>query len=195
MSFSSKLPASWNDRPPPRKVEIDLSSPGLAVLELEKLLFTGKAIISHADEVWPRLYIGDQCSAQNRNDLARHGITHILNAAHSKRHRCPDFYQEMMIIYLGIEANDSCNFDMSVNFQAAADFIHTALSRGGQVLVHCHVGVSRSATLVLAYLMLKQRLTLVEAICAVKENRGVIPNRGFLRQLICLDKQLFGTRK
>lgn len=62
----------------------------------------------------------------------------------------------------------------------------------GIVLVHCHVGVSRSATLVLAYLMLKQNLTLVDAICAVKENRGVIPNRGFLRQLIKLDSQLFG---
>lgn len=60
MSYTSKLPASWNDKPPSRKVEIDLSSPGLAVFELERLLFTGKAIISHADEVWPRLYIGDQ---------------------------------------------------------------------------------------------------------------------------------------
>lgn len=65
----------------------------------------------------------------------------------------------------------------------------------GKVLVHCHVGVSRSATLVLAYLMLKQNLTLVEAICAVKESRGVIPNRGFLRQLIKLDEQLFGKHR
>lgn len=62
----------------------------------------------------------------------------------------------------------------------------------GKVLVHCQVGVSRSATLVLAYLMLKQNLTLVEAVCAVKDKRGVIPNRGFLRQLIKLDGQLFG---
>ncbi|XP_077378696.1 dual specificity protein phosphatase 26-like [Festucalex cinctus] len=193
MSFTSKLPAFWNDKPPPRKVDIDLSSPGLAVFELERLLFTGKAIISHADEVWPRLYIGDQHSAENRSDLSRHGITHILNAAHSKRQGCPDIYQGLKITYMGIQAHDSCNFDMSVNFQPAADFIHRALSRGGHVLVHCHVGVSRSATLVLAYLMLKQRLTLVEAICAVKENRGVIPNRGFLRQLIRLDRQLFGT--
>ena len=60
MSYSSRLPASWNDTLPARKVEIDLSSPGLAVCELERLLFTGKAIISHADEVWPKLYIGDQ---------------------------------------------------------------------------------------------------------------------------------------
>lgn len=60
MSYTSKLPVWWNAEPPPRKLEIDLSSPGLAVFELEKLLYTGKAIISHADEVWPRLYIGDQ---------------------------------------------------------------------------------------------------------------------------------------
>ncbi|GAA6220899.1 dual specificity protein phosphatase 26-like [Lates japonicus] len=193
MSYTSKLPASWNDKPPPRKVEIDLSSPGLAVFELERLLFTGKAIISHADEVWPRLYVGDQHSAENVADLYKHRITHILNAAHSKRRGQPDIYENMRITYMGIEAHDSCGFDMSVNFQAAADFIHRALSRGGKVLVHCHVGVSRSATLVLAYLMLKQNLTLVEAICAVKDNRGVIPNRGFLRQLIKLDGQLFGT--
>ncbi|XP_054867064.1 dual specificity protein phosphatase 26-like [Amphiprion ocellaris] len=192
MSYTSKLPASWNDDPPPRKVEIDLSSPGLAVFELERLLFTGKAIISHADEVWPRLYIGDQDSAENGPDLSMHRITHILNAAHSKRRGQPTIYEGMRITYMGIEAHDSCDFDMSVNFQAAADFIHRALSRGGKVLVHCHVGVSRSATLVLAYLMLKQDLTLVEAICAVKDKRGVIPNRGFLRQLIKLDGQLFG---
>ncbi|KAG7489409.1 dual specificity protein phosphatase 26-like [Solea senegalensis] len=195
MSYTSKLPASWNDRPPPRKVEIDLSSPGLAVVELEKLLFTGKAIISHADEVWPRLYIGDQHSAENKADLCSHRITHVLNAAHSQRRGQAHVYDNMMITYMGIEAHDSCNFDMSVNFQAAADFIHSALSRGGCVLVHCHVGVSRSATLVLAYLMLKQNLSLVEAICAVKENRGVIPNRGFLRQLIRLHVQLFGKHQ
>uniref|UniRef100_A0A7N8YKE7 Dual specificity protein phosphatase n=1 Tax=Mastacembelus armatus TaxID=205130 RepID=A0A7N8YKE7_9TELE len=174
-------------------MEIDLSSPALAVFELERLLFTGKAILSHTDEVWPRLYIGDQHSAQNRADLSMHGITHILNAAHSKYRGTPDMYENMKITYMGIEAHDSCDFDMSVNFQAAADFIHRALSSGGKVLVHCHVGVSRSATLVLAYLMLRQHLTLVEAICAVKDNRGVIPNRGFLRQLIKLDTQLFGT--
>lgn len=32
---------------------------------------------------------------------------------------------------MGIEAHDIGTFDMSVNFQAAADFIHRALDRGG----------------------------------------------------------------
>lgn len=62
--------------------------------------------------------------------------------------------------------------------------------RTGKILVHCAVGVSRSATLVLAYLMLYHRLTLVEAIKKVKDHRGIIPNRGFLRQLLALDRRL-----
>nr|KAF6373496.1 dual specificity phosphatase 26 [Pipistrellus kuhlii] len=62
---------------------------------------------------------------------------------------------------------------MSIHFQTAADFIHRALSLpGGKILVHCAVGVSRSATLVLAYLMLYHHLTLVEAIKKVKDHRG-----------------------
>nr|KAF6368230.1 dual specificity phosphatase 26 [Myotis myotis]KAF6373498.1 dual specificity phosphatase 26 [Pipistrellus kuhlii] len=80
---------------------------------------------------------------------------------------------------------------MSIHFQTAADFIHRALSLpGGKILVHCAVGVSRSATLVLAYLMLYHHLTLVEAIKKVKDHRGIIPNRGFLRQLLALDRRL-----
>ncbi|XP_062307071.1 dual specificity protein phosphatase 26-like [Osmerus eperlanus] len=195
MSYTSKLPPSWNDRPPPRQVEIDLSSPGLAVFELERLLYTGKAIVSHADEVWPKLYIGDQSSADNRSELTLHRITHVLNAAHSRLRGGAETYQGMNITYQGIEGRDCCDYDMSANFQTSADFIYRALSGGGTVLVHCAVGVSRSATLVLAYLMLKQHLTLVEAICAVKDNRGVIPNRGFLRQLIKLNAKIHGNHR
>ncbi|KAL0979120.1 hypothetical protein UPYG_G00180990 [Umbra pygmaea] len=192
MSFSSKFRPSLNDQPPARKVEIDLNSPGLAVFELERLLFTGKAIINHADEVWPRLYIGDQDSAMNVDQLANHHVTHVINANHSKQRDGSEIYKGTNIKYLGIEARDSSDFDMGVNFQRAAEFIHRALQGGGVVLVHCAVGVSRSATLVLAYLMLKQNLTLVDAICAVKDNRGIIPNRGFIRQLINLDTKLYG---
>lgn len=60
----------------------------------------------------------------------------------------------------------------------------------GRILVHCAVGVSRSATLVLAYLMIRHHMPLVEAIKTVKDHRGIIPNRGFLRQLVALDNAL-----
>lgn len=43
--------------------------------------------------------------------------------------------------------------------------------------------------------MIRQNLTLVEAIKTVKDHRGVIPNRGFLRQLNGLDGILRESRK
>ncbi|KAK2508590.1 hypothetical protein MC885_004759, partial [Smutsia gigantea] len=168
-----------------------IQHPFLNVFELERLLYTGKTACNHADEVWPGLYLGDQDIANNRRELRRLGITHVLNASHSRWRGPPEAYETLGIRYLGVEAHDSPAFDMSTHFQAAADFIHRALRQpGGRILVHCAVGVSRSATLVLAYLMLYHHLTLVEAIKKVKDHRGIIPNRGFLRQLLALDRRL-----
>lgn len=68
-----------------------------------------------------------------------------------------------------------------------------SFSSPAKVLVHCVVGVSRSATLVLAYLMLRQQLSLRQAVLAVSQHRWIFPNRGFLRQLRQLDQQLRGA--
>ncbi|XP_035291779.1 dual specificity protein phosphatase 26-like isoform X2 [Anguilla anguilla] len=195
MSYVSRFStSSRSSSTSARSQDLDLSSPMLTVFELERLLYTGKSINSHADEVYPRLYLGDQEIAANRHELATLGITHILNCAHSKWRGGAERYEGMHITYEGVEAHDTPDYDMSVNFYPAADFIHKALSGGGKILVHCAVGVSRSATLVLAYLMIRQNMTLVEAIKTVKDRRGIIPNRGFLRQLVRLDGSLHGNR-
>ncbi|RMB90915.1 hypothetical protein DUI87_32513 [Hirundo rustica rustica] len=149
----------------------------------------GKTACNHADEVWPGLYLGDQDIASNRRELLQLRITHVLNASHCRWRGGAEFYQGTGIRYLGIEAHDSPSFDMSPYFYPAADFIHQALNEG-RILVHCAVGVSRSATLVLAYLMIRHHMPLVEAIKTVKDHRGIIPNRGFLRQLVALDNAL-----
>uniref|UniRef100_A0A3Q3IL87 Dual specificity protein phosphatase n=1 Tax=Monopterus albus TaxID=43700 RepID=A0A3Q3IL87_MONAL len=193
ITTESRNKAVHSSRSPSRK-DSERVSTNLSVSELERLLYTGKTACNHADEVWPRLYIGDQDIASDRRELAKLGITHILNCAQSKWRGGAEYYAGMNITYHGIEAHDSPSFDMSVNFYPAAEFIHKALTGGGKVLVHCTVGVSRSATLVLAYLMIRQNLTLVEAIKTVKDHRGVIPNRGFLRQLNGLDGILRESR-
>ena len=60
-----------------------------------------------------------------------------------------------------------------------------ALSSGGKVLVHCYAGVSRSATIVIAYLILEHNLGCLEATALVKRQRPeVFPNAGFQRQLV-----------
>lgn len=65
-----------------------------------------------------------------------------------------------------------------------------SLFSAARVLVHCAVGVSRSASLVLAYLMIHHHYKLLEAINKVKEHRWIFPNRGFLKQLCALDMKL-----
>ena len=50
------------------------------------------------------------------------------------------------------------------------------------VLVHCHQGVSRSATVIIAYLMHKNRWTVEEALKYAKAKRDIVnPNVGFLQ--------------
>lgn len=195
MAFMSRFSRSRSSSRSPSRRESGRSSPVLSLSELERLLCSGKTACNHADEVWPRLYIGDQEMAADRRELSRLGITHVLNCAQNKWRCGAEHYAGMNITYHGIEAHDSPAFDMSVNFYPAADFIHKALCGGGKVLVHCTVGVSRSATLVLAYLMIRHNLTLVEAIRTVKDHRGVTPNRGFLRQLHGLDSILRESRR
>ncbi|XP_048419260.1 dual specificity phosphatase 29-like isoform X2 [Stegostoma tigrinum] len=59
-----------------------------------------------------------------------------------------------------------------------------------KLLVHCARGRSRSATLVLAYLMIYKNMTVVDAVQQVIKHRCILPNRGFLKQLRALDIEL-----
>ncbi|KAG7324736.1 hypothetical protein KOW79_011052 [Hemibagrus wyckioides] len=161
--------------------------------ELHRLLWFKPDTSNHLDEVRPGIYIGDLYAAKDRPTLQALNISHVLNAAHGKYNvnTGASFYRGTNITYHGVEAFDSPSFDMTPFFYSAAKFIKSALSTpGGKVFVHCAMGLSRSATLVLAYLMIEEKMTLVEAITAVAKNRNICPNSGFLEQLRTLDTQL-----
>lgn len=162
--------------------------------ELHRLMWTKKGgSNNHLDEVYPRIYIGDMYAAKDKRALQSHLITHVLNAADGKFNvnTGASFYRDTRITYFGVEAFDMESFDLSPFFYPAANFIKSALSSPtGKVLVHCAMGLSRSSSLVLAYLMIHEKLTLVQALKAVSENRNVSPNQGFLEQLRALDMKL-----
>ncbi|XP_067466064.1 dual specificity protein phosphatase 13A-like [Thunnus thynnus] len=159
--------------------------------ELEELLHSAPRSCRHGDEVWPNLYLGDMFMSHDKLGLWQLGVTHVLNAAHGKLccKGSDDFYGTT-VKYYGVPANDLPTFDLSPFFYPAAEFIQQALTSGGKVFVHCAVGVSRSAALVLAYLMIHHHLSLLSSIRCVQQKRWVFPNRGFLRQLISLDRKL-----
>ncbi|XP_053440630.1 dual specificity protein phosphatase 13 isoform X7 [Nycticebus coucang] len=161
---------------------------------LQRLLWVHRApMLNHVDEVWPNLFLGDAYTARDKSKLAQLGITHVVNAAAGKFQvdTGAKFYRGMPLEYYGIEADDNPFFDLSVYFLPVARYIRTALSVSqGRVLLHCAMGVSRSATLVLAFLMICENMTLVEAIQTVQAHRDICPNSGFLRQLQVLDNRL-----
>ncbi|XP_035518995.1 dual specificity protein phosphatase 13-like isoform X2 [Morone saxatilis] len=154
---------------------------------------------SRLSKSWRRFYIQLHAPVATEMRFMSHdklglwqlGITHVLNAAHGKLccKGSDDFYGTT-VKYYGVPANDLPTFDLSPFFYPAAEFIHQALTSGGKVFVHCAVGVSRSAALVLAYLMIHHHLSLLSSVRCVQEKRWIFPNRGFLRQLIALDRKL-----
>uniref|UniRef100_A0A8C3B6M5 Dual specificity phosphatase 29 n=2 Tax=Cairina moschata TaxID=8855 RepID=A0A8C3B6M5_CAIMO len=174
----------------------DYCTPG--AFELERLFWKGCPKYTHVNEVWPNLYIGDEKTALDRYSLEKTGFTHILNAAHGQKNvdTGPEYYHDMAVEYHGVEADDLPTFKLSQFFYSASKFIDNALQdERNKVLVHCAMGRSRSATLVLAYLMIYKNMTVVDAIEQVSRHRCILPNRGFLKQLRELDIALALQRR
>merc|ERR1711915_446540 len=147
-----------------------------------------------ADEVFPDLFVGNAKSVISLEYLRSLGITHIVNTAAGDGVASVDVDKESLkelgISYYGIDCNDLASVAISDYFQDTANFIEEALSTGGSVVVNCFAGVSRSATIAIAYLMQKKDLKIVEAFTTVKKHRDVHPNPGFVSQLIQLQENL-----
>merc|ERR1712066_570188 len=82
--------------------------------------------------------------------------------------------------------------DLSVHFDEMADYIEEGRKNGG-VVVHCAAGISRASTTSIAYMMLKEGLTVDAGFTKIHHVRNFIhPNRGFWRQLRDLEAVLTG---
>ncbi|XP_042219922.1 dual specificity protein phosphatase 19-like [Homarus americanus] len=126
-----------------------------------------------------RVILGSQDVAHDLDILTNNKITHILNVATGIINLFEGWFT-----YKTKEVYDVPGCRIIDIFDECCDYIHTAVVSGGCVLIHCNAGVSRSASIVIAYLMRHYGMSFDEAFKFVKSKRSFIrPNAGFIDQL------------
>jgi len=146
-------------------------------------------IIDQLTPITPHLYLSSARAIVEPNNITDRGITCIVNATVELPNLpIPD------VDYIKISVEDSPYTNLAPYFDSVADKIEDSSRVGGKCLVHCIAGVSRSASLCIAYLMKYQGLSLKGAYNHVKTCRPIVhPNCGFFKQLIEYETRLFGT--
>lgn len=133
-------------------------------------------------EILPHLYLGCRKVAGNLHRLRATSITRILNVTSS----VPNQFENMgNFKYEQIAVEDSHDVNMLKHLPEAFKFIEEARNFNEKVLVHCHAGMSRSVTVILAYLMKYYHHTLDSAYEFVKNRKpNISPNFSFMGQLL-----------
>lgn len=144
--------------------------------------------------VRPFLYLGSAYGMRNPSLLEYLGITHVLNMA-MELPMSYEIINNPRIKLKHIFADDSERYNIRYDFDQAFDFIDEARAQGGKVLVHCMMGISRSATIVIAYLMSRYNMSLNDAYKLTKSRRSETnPNRYFMSLLSQYENELFYYR-
>ncbi|KAI5081382.1 hypothetical protein GOP47_0004565 [Adiantum capillus-veneris] len=138
--------------------------------------------------IFPYLFLSGRSVAQNLNTLQDSRITHIINCV---GFFCPEYFPNDFA-YRTLWLQDSQSEDIMCILYDVFDMIENVREqRGGRVLLHCCQGVSRSAALIIAYLMWRKNESFEDAFYEVKSKRNVVsPNMGFLSQLMQWQKRI-----
>ncbi|GFW35887.1 dual specificity protein phosphatase 14 [Trichonephila clavipes] len=143
-------------------------------------------MLSELNEVTDHLFIA---SARSVTDAAiqQKGITCVINCSMTTPTYCTS-----NIKYIPIMVEDNEKSDIRRYFEEVLNIIKEEYEEGGKTLVYCVAGISRSATLCIAYLMKHNNMTLRNAFRHLKSRRRIIrPNNGFFRQLIDFERSLY----
>lgn len=146
----------------------------------------GQSCSASAHEIIPGLWLGDCDTADDVEKLLSwnvHGVVDLTGEAYTHDHT--------KLKYLTIHIVDDPQSNIEQYFQQTNEFIHSFLSKSQSVYVHCLMGVSRSSSIVIAYLMWAHHLSLRDAMSLVQRKRACIkPNIGFESQLKNYEKML-----
>ncbi|XP_020108165.1 protein-tyrosine-phosphatase MKP1 [Ananas comosus] len=169
-------------KPGSEGLKIDLSSIGSKIRK-DQIAFFDKECSKVADHI----YLGGDSVAKNREILRKNGITHVLNCVGFV---CPEYFKSDLV-YKTLWLQDSPSEDITSILYDVFDYFEDVREEGGRVLVHCCQGVSRSTSLVIAYLMWREGQSFDDAFGLVKSARGIAnPNMGFACQLLQCQKRV-----
>ena len=152
--------------------------------------FYGQKVVA-VSPILAGLYLGSEWNASDYDTLVANRISHVLNVSTEVDNFFPDHFA-----YHNVPVQDVESVDLVKEFAKTHAFIRRARDSGGACLVHCKMGVSRSATIVLAYLMKELDWSYATALDFVKAKRArVRPNDAFRQQLLMYESMLNGLRR
>ncbi|XP_031150770.1 protein phosphatase Slingshot homolog 2 isoform X1 [Sander lucioperca] len=130
-------------------------------------------------EIFEHVYLGSEWNASNLEELQNSGVHYILNVTREIDNFFPGMFE-----YHNIRVYDEEATNLLEYWNETYKFITKAKKAGAKCLVHCKMGVSRSASTVIAYAMKEYGWDLDTAFDYVKERRAVTkPNPSFMKQL------------
>lgn len=137
-------------------------------------------LITYDDDFGGKLYLGNLAVAAKKETLKLLRIQVILQV--SGEDTLPMYPGEFQ--YHCFTFGDNPTTTLTPHITRAIRIIKKAFADGKSVLVHCAAGVSRSASLVIAFIMIIREWDYEKALAFVKERRACVsPNEGFEREL------------
>ena len=137
------------------------------------------------DKITDKIYLGDIEGAYEIDYLKQEGITHLLSLLEEEF--CPKYEDDYPIIRKIVDVDDEDSQNIFQFFKECIEFIENAT----KIYIHCMAGVSRSPTIVISYLMWKEKKGYNETYFFVKNKRRFIgPNEGFVSQLKLFEEKL-----
>jgi predicted protein tyrosine phosphatase len=127
------------------------------------------------------LYLGSLTAVNDMDLLREHRITHLVQVIDIPW--LPQAEKNGFTCYR-IDIVDHSSADLRPHLEAVCNYIDRILKNGQSVLVHCQQGVSRSAAVVIAYLIRNKGMSYDNAYDFLKRKRACIkPNPGFVKAL------------
>lgn len=129
------------------------------------------------------IYLGNSYDAANYNFLQKINAKVVVNVTRDIDNYYPDYFT-----YINIDIKDNNNESIFEYLQSTYDKIkyhQKNMKPDETIFIHCFAGMSRSASMVIYYLMKELKISYEEALAKLKEKRPIVnPSFRFAKDVI-----------